>query len=66
MMRQLWAVATKEFIDARRDPRSIMTLVGYALMGPVMMLAAFTALVENETRNEQLSLIHISEPTRPY
>ena len=53
MMHQLWAVATKEFIDARRDPRSIMTLVGYALMGPVMMLAAFTALVENETRNEQ-------------
>lgn len=53
MIRQLWAVATKEFIDARRDPRSIMTLVGYALMGPVMMLAAFTALVENETRNEQ-------------
>ena len=46
MMRQLWAVARKEFVDARRDPRSIMTLVGYSLMGPVMMLAAFTALVE--------------------
>ena len=53
MMRQLWAVARKEFVDARRDPRSIMTLVGYSLMGPVMMLAAFTALVENETRNEK-------------
>lgn len=60
MIRQLWAVATKEFIDARRDPRSIMTLVGYSLMGPVMMLAAFTALVENETRNEQaIAVQHI-------
>jgi len=60
MIRQLWAVALKEFIDARRDPRSIMTLVGYSLMGPVIMLAAFTALVENQTRNEkQVAVQHL-------
>lgn len=49
MWQTISAVARKEWIDGLRDRRSLMAVLGYALMGPVILFVTFTAVAERES-----------------
>ncbi|MBW2528804.1 MAG: ABC transporter permease [Deltaproteobacteria bacterium] len=64
-MNPVWAVFRKEMVDSLRDRRSLLSLLVYPLIGPLLVGLMFAYLGEREISKEQVRLPVVGQEHAP-